>query len=55
MYALILRHLLGLVVVSSPFWGAGLLCAWINKDRKSHKGRRTSGSATALYVMTNRR
>jgi hypothetical protein len=53
MLALIFRHLLGVVVVSSPFWGAGLLCAWIRKDRKSHQARKTSGSATALFVSTN--
>ncbi len=52
MFALILRHLLGVVVVTSPFWGAGILCAWIMKDRKSHQGASTSGSATALYVST---
>ena len=55
MFALLLRQLVGVAVVTSPLWGAGILCALIMKDRRSHQGGRTSGSATALYVATHRR
>ncbi|TCM58216.1 hypothetical protein C8J36_101115 [Rhizobium sp. PP-F2F-G48] len=48
MFAVIIRQVVGLVVVSSPIWGAGLLCAWIIKDRKNIQGSKTSGSMTAL-------
>lgn len=54
MFANLLRHLVGVAVVTSPVWGAGILCALIIRDRKSHQGRRTNGSATALYVTTHR-
>ncbi|PYE23926.1 hypothetical protein C8J32_10639 [Rhizobium sp. PP-CC-3A-592] len=53
MLALIARQVLGLFVVSSPIWGAGLLALWIKKDRRSHQGRKTSGSATSLVFTTS--
>lgn len=48
MLALIARQALGLIVITSPLWGAKLLTLWIKKNRRDFYGSDTSGSATYL-------
>lgn len=52
MLTFVFRQLLGVAVVSSPIWGAAILCTLLRRDRKNSHGMKTVGTATALYVST---
>ncbi|WP_158032259.1 hypothetical protein [Rhizobium rhizosphaerae] len=52
MLGLLARQVIGIAVVSSPVWGAGIVWLWLRRNRKDLEGSKTDGSASDLLVTT---